>query len=75
MKNDLRKYANQTTFRIILGGLALTFILGNLLIAWIFGQQAAIFSLFCMFAALIPVALIAIALWIMDWIAKRGDQG
>jgi hypothetical protein len=71
MKRDLRKYAQQTSFRMILGGLLLAFLLGNLLELWIFGQQAAIFSLICMFAAMIPVALIALALWIIDFVAKH----
>ena len=74
MKRDLRNYSQQTSFRFILGGLLLTLIIGNILVFWLYGQQAAIFSLFCMFLALLPVGLIALALWIMGWIANRSRQ-
>lgn len=75
MKRDLRQYASQTSLRLILGVLAITLILGNLLIAIFFGFQAAILSLICMSAALIPVGLICLVLWGIDWLANRNNHG
>ena len=42
---DLRRYANQTNFRLIVGGLLLLFIVGDGLIYIIYGSAAAISGL------------------------------
>lgn len=71
---DLRKYARQTNFRLIVGALLLLFIVGDGLIYLIYGSRAALMGLLCLFAGLTPVLLILLVLLIMDWIANRVDR-
>ncbi len=68
---DLRKYARQTTVRLIIGGLLLLFVVGDGLIYWRFGPGAALSGLICLGAGLIPIGLIIFALWLMEWVVKR----
>ncbi|MBN1439608.1 MAG: hypothetical protein JW929_09385 [Anaerolineales bacterium] len=68
---DLRRHARQTKQRLIFGGLALTILIGTALIALTYGTPAAICGLAFFLAALIPVALIGLALSVMQWIADR----
>jgi hypothetical protein len=75
MSRDLRKYARSTTTRLIVGALVLLFIVGDGLIALIYGRQAAVFALLCTGAGLLPLVLIGGLLWLMGRVAKRlGDE-
>jgi hypothetical protein len=74
MSRDLRKYANQTTARLIGGGLLLIFLVGDGLIYLIYGQAAALSGLICIGIGLFPILLILIALTIIDWIVKRANR-
>jgi hypothetical protein len=67
---DLRKYARQTTTRLIVLGILALFIIGDGLIYLIYGPGAAIGGLLCIGAGLIPMIFFAIA----DWIVKRANQ-
>ncbi len=69
---NLREYAANTTVRLILGGLALLFVLGLGLIYIIYGPNAAILGLLCLLAGLVPVVLIVAFLRLLEWISKRG---
>jgi len=71
MSRDLRKYSRQTTFRLILGGLILLFVVGIGLILLIYGPGAAISGLVCLGLGMIPLVAILLFFWIMDWIVKR----
>lgn len=71
MKRDLRKYAQQTTLRLIIGGVVLIFIIGDGLIYLIYGTEAAITGLLCLGAGLMPVLLIVLIFQIMDWLIKK----
>ncbi len=71
---DLRKHAQQTKRRLIVAGLALTFVLGTLLIALTYGTPAAGCGLAFFFVAMIPVGLIALALFILQWITDRMEK-
>jgi len=71
-KRDLRQYARQTTFRLILGGLLLLFGVGLSLIAWRYGLPAAGLGLLCLITALLPVGLIAIILALLERFVKHG---
>ena len=71
MSRDLRKYRRQTTFRLILGGLGLLFIVGIGLIALIYGKEAAISGFICLGLGMIPLAAILIFFWVIDWILRR----
>ena len=74
MSRDLRKFNRQTTIRLIIGALILLFTVGLGLIFFIYGPNAAVSSLICMLAGMVPVALIIIILWGLDWIVKRADR-
>ena len=73
MGRDLRKYARQTNFRIILGFVCLLFAIGLGSIYAFYGPGAAITGAICLAGASVPVILILVALWLIQWIAKRGN--
>lgn len=57
--------------RLVLGGLAIVLIVGNVLI-WIFyGGEAVRMSLLCMGVVLVPGLLIAGILAVMGWIVRK----
>jgi hypothetical protein len=68
---DLRAYSRGTFIRLGVGGLVLIFVVGNLLIRWIYGPEAVRLSLSCMFVAMIPAILIGLFLAVTSWIVKR----
>ncbi len=75
MRNrDLRKYAQQTNFRLAAGAVLLLFIVGGGLIYSLYGPGAALTGLLCLAAGLAPILLIAAVLWLMDWIVKRANR-
>ena len=74
MKRDLRKFAQQTNFRLVLGFLVLLFLIGDGLIYLIYGSGAAVTGLICMAGALTPVLLIAGALALLDLIVKKAND-
>jgi hypothetical protein len=71
MSRDLRRYARSTTTRLIVGALILLFVVGDGLVAVIYGRQAALFALMCTGAGLLPLVLIAGLLWFMGRIARK----
>lgn len=71
---DLRRYARATNFRLIIGGLLLLFVVGDGLIYLIYGPAAAVSGLLCLGIGMVPLALIMLSLWIMDWIVKRANS-
>ena len=75
MTRDLRRYARQTNFRLIVGFILLLFIVGDGLIYIIFGRGAALMGLLCLVGTSIPLILILFALWVIDWVAKQGKSG
>jgi len=74
MSRDLRKYARQTNFRLIVGALLLLFIVGDGLIYVIYGPAAAVTGLLCLLGSLVPVGLIVLALLLLDWITKHANR-
>jgi hypothetical protein len=74
MMRDLRKYARQTNIRLIIGALALLFIIGDGLIYLIYGSGAALLGIFCLVAGMIPVILTILVLLFLDWIRKHADR-
>ncbi len=73
MTRDLRKYAKQTNVRLGVGAFLLLFFVGIGLIYWLYGPGAAIMGVTCLLGALVPIALIFLSLWLLDWIRKRAD--
>ena len=69
---DLREYAKQTNLRLAVGAFILLFVVGVGLIYVFYGAGAAGMGLTCLLAALLPIGLIAAALYLMDWILTRG---
>ena len=74
MIRDLRQYAQQTTTRLIFGGLLLLFLIGDGLIWIFFGKEAAVLGLICLLAGLFPVIIIWLALNLLEWIVRRANQ-
>jgi hypothetical protein len=71
---DLRKYASQTTARLIIGGVLVLFIVGDGLIYLIYGPGAAVTGLLCLAAGVVPIVLIFLVLALMDWVVKRANR-
>ena len=74
MSRDLRKYVQQTNVRIIVGSILLLFIIGLGLIWMIYGFGAAVSGFLCLLGAMVPIALIFISLYGLDWIVKRANR-
>ncbi len=74
MKRDLRKYARQTSVRLLFGGLLVLFVIGDVLIYFSYGRNAALLGLLCLGIGLLPVLLILFIFWIMDWVIKRANR-
>jgi len=70
-QRNLRSYTRGTTARLIIGGAVLLVLVGNGLIWLLYGGMAALQSLICMGAFLIPIGLIALVLSIMEWIVRK----
>ena len=74
MTRDLRKYARQTSVRLGIGAFFLLFVIGIGLIYLMYGAGAAMMGLICLMGALVPIALIFLSLWFLDWIQKRANS-
>ena len=74
MSRDLRKYSNQTYFRLIIGGLLVLFIVGIGLIYVFYGQGAALTGLLCLVVGLIPLILIWVMFIILEFITKKAQN-
>ncbi len=71
---DLREYARQTNVRLIVGAALVLFVIGDGLIYWLYGSGAAVMGFLCLAAAVLPIILIALILWFMDWIVSRANR-
>jgi hypothetical protein len=71
MSRDLRNYSRQTTTRLVIGGVLLLFLVGDGLIYFFYGQKAAVMGMVCLLLGLAPLVLIGLALWAIEWIARR----
>jgi Na+/melibiose symporter-like transporter len=71
MSRDLREYTKNTKARLVIGFLALVFLVGDGLIFLFYGKEAGIFGLVCMLGALVPILLIIIFLLIADRVVKK----
>jgi hypothetical protein len=74
MTRDLRRYARQTNTGLFLGFLLILFLVGDGLIYAIYGPGAALMGLVCLLMGLAPLALIALSLLGVEWLAKLRDQ-
>ena len=71
---DLRSYAKSTVFRLILGALVLIFVVGEILIYLIYGRTAATTGMICLVAGVVPVILVLLSLWLIDWVARKNKN-
>ena len=71
MTKNLRDYTKNTRTRLIIGFLALVFLVGDGLIFLFYGKESGIFGLVCLLAALIPVFLVVLLLGIADRVVKK----
>ncbi len=74
MIRDLRRHANQTRFRLVLGLILLAFLVGDGLIYLFYGRAPALMGFVCLLAALLPVAIVWLVLAILAWVVKRADR-
>ncbi len=74
MKRDLRKYARQTSVRLFFGGLLILFVIGDVLIYFVYGRNAALLGLLCLGVGLMPVLLILFIFFVMDWVIARAKR-
>ena len=74
MSRDLRSYMKDTNVRLVIGALALLFVVGDGLIWLIYGFGAAMMGLLCMLGAFVPIGLIFLFLFVTDWIVKRAGR-
>ena len=71
---DLRRYARQTNYRLLVGGIALMYLVGGGLIYLIYGPSALVSGLVCMTTGLTPLILIYVFLAAMGYIAKKAND-
>jgi hypothetical protein len=64
---DLRRYAQQTNIRILVGFLLILFLVGDGLIYAIWGRGAAVMGMVCILAGLAPLVLTGLILWGIEW--------
>ena len=69
--SDLRKYASQTKYRLVLWFILLIFSVGIGLIWWFYGRNAALLGFLCLLGAGIPIGLIAVFLLGLDLMVKK----
>jgi len=74
MSHDLRRYASQTTFRLVAGSILILFVIGLGAIWLIYGAAAALTGLLCLLGAFVPIGLIALVIFGLDWFVNRADR-
>jgi hypothetical protein len=70
MARDLRRYARQTNTRLAIGFVFLLLVVGDGLIYFFYGRNAALMGLICILAGLVPIILIILVLWVVDLFVK-----
>ena len=74
VSRDLRDYARNTNVQLVVGAFFLLFVIGIGLIYLVYGKEAALFGFLCLLAAMLPIGLILLFLFITDWIVKRAGR-
>lgn len=74
MSRDLRKYAHQTNFRLIIGGLIVLFFFGVGLIFMFYGAAAAVSGAICFVIGLSPLLIIGVVLYLIDWLVNKSGN-
>jgi len=71
MARDLRKYASQTKYRLIIYFLVILFVVGLGLIWWLYGRGAAGMGLLCLVGMALPVVLVILIMLILNTVVKH----
>lgn len=74
MSRNLQEYSRQTNIRLFIGFIVILLVVGIGLIYHFYGAGGALVGLVCLAAGLVPLLLIALALWGMEWLVKRGED-
>jgi uncharacterized SAM-binding protein YcdF (DUF218 family) len=74
VKRDLRAYARQTRVRLLAGLLLLAFVVGDGLILWLYGRQAALMGVICQLALFVPALLVVGILFLLDRVVKHANR-
>ena len=74
MTRDLRRYARQTNFRLLIGFILILFTIGIGSIYLFYGAPAAMSGVLCLLFGLSLLVLIWLSLALMDWIVKRANR-
>jgi len=74
VKRDLRNYAKRTNIQLAVGAFVLLFIIGLGLIWLLYGKGAALIGFLCLLGAVVPILLIFLALFGLDWIVKHANS-
>ncbi|RME06512.1 MAG: hypothetical protein D6803_06250 [Anaerolineae bacterium] len=75
MSRDLRRYAAQTQRGALIGFVLLLVLVGDGLIYLLYGRGPALMGLVCVLAGLLPLLLIAVGLYAMEWVVKKNRDG
>jgi len=68
---DLRKYAKQTNFILLFGGILFIILVGEVLLLLFWGIDGAIGGIVCFLLGLFPILLIIGLIYLLEWIYKR----
>jgi hypothetical protein len=71
MARDLRRYSQQTNFRLLVGFLVLVFVVGDGLVYLFMGRNAAMMGLVCLVLGLAPAVLVWLLLGLVGWLVKK----
>ncbi|HEC62342.1 MAG TPA: hypothetical protein ENI27_08830 [bacterium] len=74
MARDLRRYARQTTIRLLVGGLLLVFVIGDGLIYIFYGPGAAVMGFICLLIGVFPLLLIILVFLALDRLVKLANK-
>jgi hypothetical protein len=75
MKRDLRRYSRQTSVHLVIGFILILFLVGDGLIYFFYGRNAAGMGLICLLLGITPVILVWMVLVLIGWVAKKLDEG
>ena len=71
MPRDLREYTRNTQNRLVFGLVILVFVVGVGLIYVFYGKGAALVGIGCLLAALLPVGIVMLFLWVTERLVKK----
>ena len=71
---DLSAYQRDTERRLILGGVALLFLVGGGLVLLFYDLGALAGAWLCLGAMALPVAAVIGAVWLFDWLGRERDH-